>query len=849
MIPILYEQGESLFLTNGIGRLTEAISCSVEKVRNGVYDLEMVYPMTGKRYADLAIDKIIYARHSDSEDRQPFRIYKISRPLSGKVTVYAQHVSRDLSKVTVMPFTASGIRNTLAAIPNNTIISTPFTFWTDKTTSGAFSLSAPMSVMALLGGTEGSVLDVFGGGDYEFDKWAVKLHDRMGADNGVSIRYGKNLTDLNKSTDGESLYNAVVPFYLDSATGNLLTLPEGVLAISGAETFIGTYTDQNGNVYTTHNGTEYTAEYTPTRVIPLDLSEHWETMPTVEQLRSKAQTYLQNNGKVLPDEALKISFVALWQTEEYKDFAPLQRVNMGDTVHVYYSALGVNVAMRVVKTVYDVLAERYDSIELGTTSYNLSGAIRSISEVSAGTAARSASAQAGTAAQTMVEKQTALITGQSGGNYIIDTDEGGRPIGWLLMDTDDKTTARKVLRANLNGMGFSQNGYDGPYVSAWTIDGSFNADFIRAGAINADLITTGGMSADRITSGTIDAARLNLTEYAKFTDLSTAGSTTINGSNITTGTLNADLITTGGMSAARITSGTIDAARLNLTEYAKFTDLSTAGSTTINGGNITTGAINASLITTGTLSANRIKAGTLTDTAGKFSLNMTTGALSMQDATFSGGSVDVYGASSGGVIPGITIADGRITFTGNGAESGYIQQIPADDEIEFYKSSGYFSFNIWDGQSSILPMLKIGLDGVTVNGTDVLSIRAGEVISLHSGVGGVWVATCVSSGKNIRVGIDLPRAVTGRSVTVSDWSGLYLKRSAGGAIYYGTTNMNNLTSLPSGVTMTATVRGTYRVEIDIVGENAFVTASNGTTAITDRQTIQAMFTRLSLTFS
>lgn len=572
MIPILYDVGESLFLTNGLGRLVDAVSCNVDTARNGVFDLEMVYPMTGARFDDLTVGKIIYSRHADSTDLQPFRIYRISRPLSGNVTIYARHISRDLSKITIMPFTASGIKNTFAAIPANTVVQCPFTFWTDKTTANEYTLTRPMSVMAMLGGVEGSVLDVFGGGDYEFDGWTVKLHDRRGTDNGVTIRYGKNLTDLTKTADSENEYNGVVPFYQDAATGELLLLPEWMINIGGSAAIGGTYTNEAGETYTNQSESQYTAVYSPTKVIPLDLSEEWETMPTIEQLRSRAQTYIANNAKVAPEESLKVSFVQLWQTTEYENYAPLQRVGMGDTVHVYYSALGVDVATRVTRTVYDVLNERYNTVELGTASYTMSDAIKSISATISGSAIKAAAAQASSAARSLVEAQTALITGQIGGYFVIDTDEAGTPIGWLLMDTPDKTTARNVIRANQSGIGFSANGYNGPFVSAWTIDGKFNADFIQ------------------------------------------------------TGTLNADLITTGGMSAARITSGTIDAARLNLTEYAKFTDLSTAGSTTINGGNITTG----------TLSANRIKAGILTDEAGNFSLNMETGELSMQNGTFTG---------------------------------------------------------------------------------------------------------------------------------------------------------------------------------------------------------------------
>ena len=493
MIPILYEQGETLFQTNGIGRLSDAVSCSVTEERNGAYTLEMVYPLTGRHFSDIQVGRIIWARHSDNINPQPFRIYRISRPMSGLVTVNANHISYDLCDITMLPFTAEGIQATFAAIPYNTAISCPFTFWTDRTTANTYTLDTPMSVRAMLGGVQGSILDVFGGADYEFDKFAVKLHAHRGSDKGVTIRYGKNLSDVNRSTDAEGTYTAIVPFYKDSATGELLLLPEVVLNITGAETYQGTYTNEDGTVY--DNGTnQYTAVYSPTKMMALDLTEKWQSMPTVTQLRNAARTYIANNGKVAPVENVKVSFVALWQTEEYKDVAPLQRTEMGDTVKVYYGALGVNVTMRVIKTVYDCLMERYNSIELGTASYTVNQAVKSISTQSAQIASRAAAQQAASAASTVVAEQTALITGQTGGYYVLDTDAAGKPVGWLIMDTPDKDTARYVIRANAAGIGFSANGYDGPYVSAWTIDGKFNADFIQTGALNADLIKVGSIS-------------------------------------------------------------------------------------------------------------------------------------------------------------------------------------------------------------------------------------------------------------------------------------------------------------------------------------------------------------------
>ena len=193
---LLFSPTETAFANNGLGALADAISCSVAEERNGAYELEMQYPITGLHYTDIANRCLIYCKPDPYRDPQPFRIYRITKPLSGRVTIYARHISYDLSGVVASPFTAGSAPAALAGMKANATPSTsPFEFWTDKTTAGNFTVSAPTSERALLGGTSGSLLDVYGG-EYEFDKYTVRLWSARGQDSGVTIRYGKNLTDL-----------------------------------------------------------------------------------------------------------------------------------------------------------------------------------------------------------------------------------------------------------------------------------------------------------------------------------------------------------------------------------------------------------------------------------------------------------------------------------------------------------------------------------------------------------------------------------------------------------------------------------------------------------------------------
>lgn len=490
---ILFDEAESLFDTNGLGRLEEAMQATATEELNGEYTLEVDYPVSGKHYSDIKPGMILYSRHDESSDQQPFRIYRISRPLSGRVTIYARHISYDLANVPMLPFTASNVTTALGKLQTNPNFGTQFRFWTDisEATPTAFTLAAPASVRQVLGGAEESIMAQYGG-EYKWDKYLVRLYAQRGEDNGVSIRYGKNLTELLRDTDTDGRYSAVMPFYNNGETGEIVTLPELTLPISGAPTFSGDYKDQTGTDY--DNGTEaYTGVTSETKVYALDVSEAFWQAPTVAELRAEAQKRIKGMGAG-PADSLKVSFINLWDTQEYQNYAPLQTVLIGDTVHVYYTALGVNVTMRVIKTVYDLINNRYMSIELGSPTYTMNQAVAGISEITASAEARNALMKASKSALSVVDAQTQLISGQTGGNYVIDKDASGRPMGWLIMDTADKATARYVLRANLSGIGFSPNGYNGPFTTAWTIDGKFNADFIQTGALNADLIKAGSIS-------------------------------------------------------------------------------------------------------------------------------------------------------------------------------------------------------------------------------------------------------------------------------------------------------------------------------------------------------------------
>ena len=215
MIPILFSENSTVFTSNGIGRLSDAISCYVTEERNGQYELQMVYPSTGVHFDDIKLRAIIVAKPSAGANNQPFRIYNISRPINGKVTINAQHISYDLSKNVCMPFTvsasASACSQALAGIKTNAVETCPFTFTTDVTTVANYNQSSPASIRSRLGGTEGSVLDQFHG-EYEWDVFDVILHKDRGTIKNIPLRYGKNITDIKQEEEISQTTALPVPF-------------------------------------------------------------------------------------------------------------------------------------------------------------------------------------------------------------------------------------------------------------------------------------------------------------------------------------------------------------------------------------------------------------------------------------------------------------------------------------------------------------------------------------------------------------------------------------------------------------------------------------------------------------
>lgn len=439
MIPILFSENATAFNTNGIGRLSDVISCACIEERNGQFELEMEYAAEGKHVEDIGYNKIILAKPSQENTLQAFRIYKIEKSiLSGSIVVNAQHISYQLANVPLKPFGASSLADALTKLVSESMETNPFTFTSDKTSTTACGSATPIMCRSMLGGHEGSLLDVYGG-EWKFDNYTCSLLSSRGADNGVTIRYGKNLVSLQQEENIANTITGVVPYWKA--------------------------TDSNDCVYANPVYSSSADNYPYKRTEIIDFSDQFEAKPTSAQLTVMAQQYIEKNNIGHPSVSLDVDFVNLADTEEYKGIAPLENVLLCDTVTVIFEKLGISEKAKVVRTEYDCLAERYKSVEIGTIRSSLAVTI----------------ADQGSAIETTLEKSREFIKDATGwltngaGYVVANKNADGSWKELLFLDQPTTARATKVLRINENGIGFA-SGTAGTfdswvYYQAWTLDG------------------------------------------------------------------------------------------------------------------------------------------------------------------------------------------------------------------------------------------------------------------------------------------------------------------------------------------------------------------------------------------
>lgn len=353
MIPILYAASETDFTTNGIGLLTDAVSCFVTEERNGAYEATLVYPAKGHLAEYIAEDTIIKAKANDTDEPQLFRIYKSGKQIGGNTTWNAEHISYELTGNPVERFSVSEVNaeQALNRLLAAAVFEHRYTATSDITTVNSTSIADVVSVRKALGGVEGSILDTWGG-EYHFNNYRIELLKARGADNGVTIEYGKNLTDAKQERNISNIVTAIFPYAKYTPEGAedevYVSLREKTLVHAGA------------------------VDYAYKRCEIVDFSSEWEsgTIITEDMLRAKAEAYLEKISTE-PDINITLSYAQLKKTKDYKNIQAMESVALCDTVTVRIDKLQIEATAKIVKAKYDSLKERYDTMEIGRMRTNL----------------------------------------------------------------------------------------------------------------------------------------------------------------------------------------------------------------------------------------------------------------------------------------------------------------------------------------------------------------------------------------------------------------------------------------------------------------------------------------------
>lgn len=472
----LFDRNEVNFNHNKT--ILSPISCFVQEEENGMFELEIELP----KNVPVANGNIIKAPTPRGE--QLFRVYRSVRTLKGR-KYYAKHIYYDLSNNFIIDVSESNVvaQTVLQSILNSCETPHAFTITSDILDLNTAKYERINPIQAIMNSTNG-VLSLWGG-NLVRNNYNIQVK-ASGLDRGYDIRIGKNLVGIEDDSDESSVKTRLYPTV--ELDGSSIVLPEK-------------YVD---SPLMNNYGDPIICEE---KITLTDEQKELSTDEIYTLMRNHCNELFSKYNVDKPVVNYKIDFVELSKTEQYKDFAILEKLDLYDIVTCNISVLDINVKAKVIKYKYDCLKDRYDSIELGdfksVSNYKIDGIVKQMVERIKAT-------------QSAVDYATNVITGNKGGYVIIRRYPNGEPYEILIMDTKDINTAVNVLRINNSGIGFSQNGFNGPYGTAMTLDGHIVADFIDTGTLTSILLQSDNYVQDQsgmkinLADGTIDSKNFKL---------------------------------------------------------------------------------------------------------------------------------------------------------------------------------------------------------------------------------------------------------------------------------------------------------------------------------------------------
>lgn len=451
----IYGAATTDFNNNGYGFLTDILSAAVTEELNGDYYLEFSYAVNGALSEYLIEDNIVECK-IDNGTPQLFRIKRVVKDYT-TISVYATHIFYDLLNNFILDTAPTNLTCSSFGewILSKTNFTTNFTFLSDilGTASARYVRRNPVEV--IMGDIDNSMINLFGG-DLVRNNFNISLMQNRGSSNDVKLVFGKNIKEIKITTDNSNVYTRILPLGFDG-----LMLPE-------------IYIDSPlVDDYLTPRITK--VEFSNIKYDPESEEEGVYTSKeeAYTALRN-ATTNLYDSGVDKPAVNIKIDWVELSKTNEYRNYQAIETLHLGDEVTA--EILGLNYSTRIVKIVYNPLTDSIDKFEIGSIQKNIGTSVnlntQKVEQINPTSILESAKTEATN------QINTAL------GGYIVKTQTD-----LYIMDTPNPSTAQKVWRWNLNGLGYSNTGINGTYETAITQDGQIVANFITTGTMSADRIT------------------------------------------------------------------------------------------------------------------------------------------------------------------------------------------------------------------------------------------------------------------------------------------------------------------------------------------------------------------------
>lgn len=360
MIPYVISDDE-VYLTqslidnikNGIGRLSGCVSAKVTEELNGEFVADIVIPADALYASNLKRFGLVWMLANDDLGMQLFRVNKITKTLSdGLFNVQLNHITYDLNKLPSMPFTAVG-KTALIAAFNNTNLQVTYNPWvyhfvmetTNETSK--IEVPIPMPWKSILGGREGSVLDIYGG-EWLWDNLSITLKTARGTNRNVVIRYGKNIIDYKQEESIANTYSGCIGYVVKGDNPAVV-----------------------GNVIYDGDGVDYPL----LKVVDLSDKIDEDTTPSVALVSSLTEDWVNANHPKTPSINMDVSFQALKKMKDYETLSALEDIRLGDTVKVRIAGMDVDATAKVTGYVYDVLNEEYEKLTLGNYKNRLADRI------------------------------------------------------------------------------------------------------------------------------------------------------------------------------------------------------------------------------------------------------------------------------------------------------------------------------------------------------------------------------------------------------------------------------------------------------------------------------------------